>query len=73
MIREQDVPEAVTLLEELGLKQYEARCFTALTQLSDATAKGISEISEVPRTRVYDAIRVLETQGLVEVQHSSPQ
>ncbi|PSP18264.1 transcriptional regulator [Halobacteriales archaeon QH_10_67_13] len=28
---------------------------------------------EVPRTRVYDAIRVLETQGLVEVQHTSPQ
>jgi sugar-specific transcriptional regulator TrmB len=27
----------------------------------------------VPRTRVYDAVRVLEAQGLVEVQHSSPQ
>jgi sugar-specific transcriptional regulator TrmB len=30
-------------------------------------------MTEVPRTRVYDAIRVLEAQGLVEVQHSSPQ
>ncbi|ELZ65993.1 putative transcriptional regulator [Haloferax prahovense DSM 18310] len=30
-------------------------------------------MAEVPRTRVYDAIRVLEAQGLVEIQHSSPQ
>lgn len=73
MTREHDITEAVALLQELGLKEYEARCFTALTQLSDATAKEISEISAVPRTRVYDAIRVLEAQGLVEVQHSNPQ
>ena len=38
-----------------------------------ATAKGISEQSDVPRTRVYDATRVLEAKGLIEVQHSSPQ
>jgi sugar-specific transcriptional regulator TrmB len=33
----------------------------------------VNEISEVPRTRVYDATRVLETKGLIETQHSSPQ
>ncbi|WP_247730256.1 TrmB family transcriptional regulator [Halovivax limisalsi] len=65
--------EAVSLLQELGLQEYEARCFLALTQLSSGTAKEVHEISEVPRTRVYDAIRVLESQGLVEVRHSSPQ
>ncbi|MXV62320.1 TrmB family transcriptional regulator [Natronorubrum sp. JWXQ-INN-674] len=65
--------EAVSLLQELGLQEYEARCFLALTQLPTGTAKQIHEISDVPRTRVYDAIRVLESQGLVEVQHSSPQ
>lgn len=65
--------EAVTLLQNLGLKEYEARCFLALTQVETGTAKEISNRSEVPRTRVYDAIRVLEAQGLVEVQHSSPQ
>ena len=73
MTAEQRKSEAVSLLQELGLKEYEARCFLALTQLPAGTAKEINEISEVPRTRVYDAIRVLETQGLVEVQHSSPQ
>lgn len=63
---------AVELLQELGLKEYEARCFVALARRPRGTAKDISDISEVPRTRVYDAIRVLETKGLVEVQHSNP-
>ncbi|WP_276259633.1 TrmB family transcriptional regulator [Haloglomus litoreum] len=65
--------EAVDILQELGLKEYEARCFVGLSRLSTATAKRLSEVTEVPRTRVYDAVRVLEAQGLVEVQHSSPQ
>ncbi|WP_331234814.1 TrmB family transcriptional regulator [Natronorarus salvus] len=65
--------QAVELLQELGLKQYEAACFVALSRLPSGTAKQISEISEVPRTRIYDAIRVLEGKGLVEVQRSNPQ
>jgi len=66
------VDETVRLLLDLGLKEYEARSFLALTQIASGTAQEISDISEVPRTRVYDAIRVLEAQGLVEVQHSNP-
>ena len=65
--------QAIDLLQNLGLKEYEARCFVALARLPKGTAKEISDISEVPRTRVYDAIRVLETKGLVEIQHSKPQ
>jgi sugar-specific transcriptional regulator TrmB len=65
--------QAIDLLQKLGLKEYEARCFVALARLPKGTAKEISETSEVPRTRVYDAIRVLETKGLVEIQHSNPQ
>ena len=65
--------EAIELLQELGLKEYEAKLFVALSRLPNGTAKEVSEISDVPRTRVYDAIRVLETKGLVEIQHSNPQ
>jgi len=64
---------AVELLQQLGLKEYEARAFVALTRRQHGTAKEISETSDVPRTRVYDAIRVLESKGLVETQHSNPQ
>lgn len=68
-----DIEQAVGLLQQLGLKEYEAKSFVALSRLPHGTAKEISEISEVPRTRVYDSIRVLETKGLVESQQSTPQ
>lgn len=65
--------EAVEILQQFGLKEYEARCFVGLSRLSAGTAKDLSNVTEVPRTRVYDAIRVLEAKGLVEIQHTSPQ
>ncbi|WP_267641182.1 TrmB family transcriptional regulator [Haloarchaeobius amylolyticus] len=65
--------KAVTLLEDLGLKEYEARCYVALTRLPTGTAKEVSDISEVPRTRVYEAVRQLESRGLVATQNSNPQ
>ncbi|MFC6962972.1 TrmB family transcriptional regulator [Halocatena marina] len=64
---------AIETLESLGLKQYEAECFTALTRLSYGTAKEISDATDVPRTRVYDAVEQLQREGLVDIQHSSPQ
>lgn len=69
----ENLEEAIEVLQQLGLKEYEARCFVGLSRLRTGTAKQLSEMTEVPRTRVYDAIRVLEAQGLVEIQHSSPQ
>lgn len=69
----ENAEEAVEILQQLGLKEYEARCFVGLNRLSSGTAKKLSELTEVPRTRVYDAIRVLEAHGLVEIQHTSPQ
>lgn len=73
MSTDETIDEAVEVLQQLGLKEYESKCFVGLSRLSTGTAKQLSEITEVPRTRVYDAIRVLEAQGLVEIQHSSPQ
>lgn len=69
----ENIDQAVETLQELGLKEYEARCFVGLVQLESGTAKRLDERTDVPRTRVYDAIRVLESKGLVEVHHSSPQ
>lgn len=64
---------AIELLQELGLKEYEAKSFVALSRLPRGTAKDISTVSDVPRTRVYDATRVLEAKGLIEIQHTNPQ
>ena len=73
MTQTDNVEEAIEVLQQLGLKEYEARCFVGLSRLDSGTAKQLSDMTEVPRTRVYDAIRMLEAQGLVEIQHSSPQ
>jgi sugar-specific transcriptional regulator TrmB len=69
----ENVEDAIETLQQLGLMEYEARCFVGLSRVETGTAKRLSELTEVPRTRVYDAIRVLEAQGLVEIQHSTPQ
>lgn len=73
MDEESRQPDPAAILRKLGLKEYEARCFVALTRVRRATAKEISDISDVPRTRVYDAVDQLQSYGLVDIQHSNPQ
>ena len=63
---------AIEQLERFGLSTYAARTFVALVMLGTGTAKDVSRVSEVPRTRVYDAIEELQGVGLVDVQQASP-
>jgi sugar-specific transcriptional regulator TrmB len=63
---------AIEQLERFGLSAYAARTFVALAGLGTGTARDVSQVSEVPRTRVYDAIDELHDQGLVDIQQSSP-
>lgn len=63
---------AIEQLERFGLSNYAARTFVALSTLGRGTAREVSQVSEVPRTRVYDAIDELHDRGLVDVQNSSP-
>ena len=73
MSNEPDQSEPIEILRELGLKEYEARSFVALTRIPQGSAKEVSEIADVPRTRVYNAVDQLQSYGLVDVQHSTPQ
>ena len=63
---------AVEQLREFGLTEYAARTFVALSALESGTARDVSRVSTVPRTRVYDAIDELRDRGLVDVLQSSP-
>ncbi|WP_254543218.1 TrmB family transcriptional regulator [Halomarina pelagica] len=63
---------AIDSLEELGLREYEAKCFVALSQLSEGTAKEVSKVAGVPRSRVYDSLDQLRERGLVDVRGSNP-
>ena len=63
---------AIEQLEEIGLSTYAARTFVALSSLGTGTAREVSQVSDVPRTRVYDAVEELRDRGLVDVQQSTP-
>ncbi len=63
---------AIEQLERFGLSAYAARTFVALASLDSGTAKDVSHVAEVPRTRVYDAIDELHDRGLVDIQNTSP-
>lgn len=64
--------DAITALKRLGLSNYQARVFVALQELGSASARAISDCSEVPRSQVYGAADDLVERGLVEVTESSP-
>lgn len=64
--------EAVEALMQCGLSEYEARCFVSLTQLSEGTAKEISQLADIPQSRVYDITEELYETGLIDIQQSDP-
>jgi len=66
------VSPAVAQLRALGLSEYAARTFVALVGLGEGTARDVSDVADVPRTRVYDAVDELTDRGLVDVQQSKP-
>jgi len=63
---------AVEHLKAFGLSTYAARTFVALVSLGEGTAQDVSEVANVPRTRVYDAADELGERGLVDVKQSNP-
>lgn len=63
---------AVEALKDLGLTEYEARVYTALTRIKTGIASEIHQISGIPRSAVYGALEKLARRGIVEVQPTKP-
>jgi hypothetical protein len=63
---------AVENLVQLGLKEYEAKIYVALTGLGEANVRRIHEVSGVPRPRVYDVLNALDEKGFIEIRQGSP-
>ena len=59
-------------LREAGLTEYEAKAYSALVEYGEQTGRQISELSKVPPTRVFDALRSLREKGLVELIQQKP-
>lgn len=64
---------ALDALQTFGLGSYASETYLALVENGTSTAREVSEVTDVPRTRVYDAIEELEDLGIVETESGSPQ
>ena len=60
-------------LKELGFNSYEAKVYLALLKKCPATGYEISQLSDVPQSRAYDALKSLEVEGVVYSSNDKPQ
>ncbi|MFQ5405925.1 MAG: TrmB family transcriptional regulator [Candidatus Micrarchaeia archaeon] len=65
-------PQIINSLRQLGLNQYQAKVYLALSALGKSTAGEISDKSEVPRARAYDVLEELSQKGFVAVKSGRP-
>ena len=59
-------------LKTMGLTDYEATTYLALTSMISGTATEISMASKVPRSRVYDILKAMARKGFVEIERGRP-
>lgn len=64
--------KVIEALKKMGFREYEARVYATLASKKEATASEIHKLSGVPRTKVYEVLRTLESKGFVETIKSSP-
>jgi HTH-type transcriptional regulator, sugar sensing transcriptional regulator len=56
--------QLVSTLSDLGLTNYEARVYLALTRRGSSTAAESARLAEIPRQRIYDVLASLVQRGL---------
>ncbi|NUC72085.1 TrmB family transcriptional regulator [Haloterrigena sp. SYSU A558-1] len=62
----------MTELSELGLSSYEEKVYRALLVTGPVTATELSDISDVPKGRIYDVLNGLEARKLIRTQSNDP-
>lgn len=66
LVPAQDLEAIQRLLEDLGLRGYEAKVLLALLRLGSATPTEVASLSEVGRTSVYPVLEALRAKRLAE-------
>jgi len=64
--------EAKKILRELGLTEYESRGYLSLLERGVLTASEVSEYSNVPYSKIYEALNSLERKGWIETRRGRP-
>lgn len=65
-------PQLISNLEKLGLTENEAKAYVGLVSLREATAREIHELTNVPRAKIYEILKVLAKKGFLEVRQGTP-
>jgi sugar-specific transcriptional regulator TrmB len=65
-------PLLISNLEKLGLTENEAKAYVGLVSLKEATAREIHELTNVPRAKIYEILKVLAKRGYLEVRQGTP-
>lgn len=65
-------PQLISNLEKLGLTENEAKAYVGLVSLREATAREINELTNVPRAKIYEILKVLAKKGFLEVRQGTP-
>lgn len=64
--------ESIEALRLMGLTDYETQSYVALTSLISANAAEISLTANVPRFKVYQVLKKLESKGFIEMSRGKP-
>lgn len=59
-------------LQSLGLTDYEARAYLSLIQSGPLTASALSNIADIPYSKIYEVLGSLEEKGWIEVEDGRP-
>ncbi len=64
--------EKLRILRGLGLTEYEAKIYVALTSAGSAVPREVASLAGIPYPSAYDALEALEKKGWVEVAQGRP-
>ncbi len=64
--------DLVEKLKEIGFNSYEAKVYIALLKKYPATGYEVSKLANIPQSRTYDTLKVLEEKNIVAATNTKP-
>jgi len=64
--------DIIEKLKEIGLNTYEAKVYIALLKKYPATGYEVSKLANIPQSRTYDTLKVLEEKNIVVSTNAKP-
>ena len=64
--------DLIDKLKEIGFNTYEAKVYVALLKKYPATGYEVSKLANIPQSRTYDTLKVLEEKNVVAATNTKP-